>query len=63
MGAHYPPHAMTRKRAEASLALLLAGCTDEMLAVHTVEGLCAGYNVPAAKVSTMLAKAREARRL
>lgn len=53
--------AMTRKQAESALTQLLYFCTDERLAGFTAESLAGSYNVPIARVSEMLDKARRAR--
>lgn len=52
---------ISSKRAAASLAMLLAGCTAERLAGFTAAALSAAYNAPPAKAEEMLARARQGR--
>lgn len=52
---------LSSKRAKASLALMLHGCTDERLASFTPQSLCSSWNVSLATVEQMLANARQGR--
>ena len=62
-GRSYPKsEAMTVSAARTQLALLLAGCTDERLAVMTPESLATSHRVPLKDCEYALTIERQRRR-